>query len=96
MAAQTRGDESARINYDCASLILEYDPVSAEALQDILDYVAGIGLDGLEALLSLPPRPSQTSTAGAEAVVAGAVFAVPGVAGATAVLAPSSPLSFLR
>jgi hypothetical protein len=61
------GMKSARINYDCACLILEYDPVSAEALQDILDYVAGIGLDGLEALLSLPPRPSQTSTAGAEA-----------------------------
>jgi Heavy metal associated domain 2 len=34
------GTKSARINYDCANLIIEYDPLLAKVLQGFVDNLA--------------------------------------------------------
>ena len=51
------GIKCARINYDCASLIVEYDLRHAKVLQGFLDELANRGLDDLEVFLGLPYRP---------------------------------------
>jgi Cu2+-exporting ATPase len=52
------GITGARINYDCASLIIAYDPGLAESMQGMLDHLSGLSLDDFEAFLGLPPQAS--------------------------------------
>jgi Cu2+-exporting ATPase len=49
----------ARINYDCANLIVEYDPMQSAPLNDMLDLLGGLGLEDLESLLGQPPHASR-------------------------------------
>jgi heavy metal translocating P-type ATPase len=63
------GIKSARINYDCASLIIEYDPLHAKVLQGFVDNLADLGLEDMEAFLGLPHRPLQPSMVDGEAEV---------------------------
>src|SRR5215470_18328151 len=44
------GVRSARINYDCASLVLEYDPAQEAMLRLLLERVKGANLADLKAL----------------------------------------------
>src|SRR5581483_7715873 len=44
------GVRSARINYDCASLVLEYDPAREPMLRLLLDRVKGASLADVKAL----------------------------------------------
>src|ERR1700757_5045237 len=46
------GVRSARINYDCASLVLEYDPVQQPLLLALLDRVKAMSLVELKAFVS--------------------------------------------
>ena len=41
----------ARINYDCASMVIDYDPESLDMLEDMLGLLQQLSLDDLEALL---------------------------------------------
>jgi Heavy metal associated domain 2 len=61
------GIKSARIHYDCACLIIEYDPLHAKVLQGFVDNLADLGLEDLEAFLGLPHRPLQPSIVNGEA-----------------------------
>jgi heavy metal translocating P-type ATPase len=63
------GIKSARINYDCASLIIEYDPQRAKVLQGFVDNLGDLGLEDLEAFLGLPHRPLRPSMVDGEAEV---------------------------
>jgi Cu2+-exporting ATPase len=59
----------ARINYDCASLVLDYDPQRRDMLEDLLGMLRGLSLDDLDALLRyLDP----TGSAGAVGAARGA------------------------
>jgi len=61
------GVRSARINYDCASLVLEYDPVQEPLLLALLDRVKTMSLAELKAFVSCAapaastPRPNDVS-----------------------------------
>src|SRR6201996_2031541 len=61
------GVRSARINYDCASLVLEYDPVQEPLLLGLLDRVKTMSLAELKAFVSCAapaastPRPNDVS-----------------------------------
>src|ERR1700760_3487481 len=46
------GVRSARINYDCASLVLEYDPAQEPLLLALLDRVKTMGLPELKGFVS--------------------------------------------
>ena len=50
---------SAQINYDCASLIITYDSVHEDALQEMLGRLESHGLDDWGAFLGLPHRANQ-------------------------------------
>jgi Heavy metal associated domain 2 len=54
----------ARINYDCASLIIEYDPVHADAMQRMLDPLSSLSLDDWEVFLGLPPQAKEIGAPG--------------------------------
>ena len=54
-----QGIKSVRINYDCASLIIEYDPGHAQVPQGFLGNLAEFSLEDLEVFLGLPHRPLQ-------------------------------------
>jgi cation transport ATPase len=60
------GIKSTRINYDCASLIIEYDPQHAKVLQGFLDELADFGLDDLGDFLGLPHQPVRSNTVDGE------------------------------
>jgi P-type E1-E2 ATPase len=60
------GIKSARINYDCASLIIEYNPAHAEQLQNFSDNLADLGLEELGAFLGLPHQPLQPNMVNGE------------------------------
>jgi hypothetical protein len=56
------GIKSARINYDCASLVLEYDPAHEPLLRTLLERFQNIGLAGLKSLVaSSQTVPAQAS-----------------------------------
>src|ERR1700744_553659 len=59
------GVRSARINYDCASLVLEYDPVQEPLLLSLLDRVKTMSLAELKAFVSCaaPAAPTPQSQA---------------------------------
>ena len=58
------GITGARINYDCASLIIEYDPVHADAMQRMLDRLSSLSLDDWEVFLGLPPQAKEIGAPG--------------------------------
>ena len=60
---------SVRINYACASLIIEYEPVNADDLNELLSFFGSVSLDDIDTLLSyLDP----TGAAGAVGAARGA------------------------
>src|ERR1700753_2688259 len=62
------GVRSARINYDCASLVLEYDPKQEPVLRLMLERVKGASLADLTALCA-DVKVEATAAATAEASV---------------------------
>jgi heavy metal translocating P-type ATPase len=58
------GITGARINYDCASLIIEYDPVHADAMQRMLDRLSSLSLDDWGVFLGLPPQAKEIGAPG--------------------------------
>ena len=54
----------ARINYDCASLIIEYDPIHVDATQTMLGQLSRLSLDDWEAFLGLPARAHEIGAPG--------------------------------
>ena len=54
----------ARINYDCASLIIEYDPIHADTMRRLLDRFSSLSLDDWGAFLGLPPRANEIGAPG--------------------------------
>jgi heavy metal translocating P-type ATPase len=57
--------KSARINHDCASLVVAYDAEQQETLDSILGLLAGLSLDDIEAFLgSLATEPAPETAEG--------------------------------
>jgi len=58
------GIRAARINYDCASLVLDYDPAQEPLLRMLLERVKAATLDELKAFIaaSAPAAPSAAAT----------------------------------
>ena len=63
------GVRSARINYDCASLVLEYDPAQEPLLLALLQRVKTMGLPELKAFVSCAPPAAATPQPRATAVL---------------------------
>ena len=69
------GVRSARINYDCASLVLEYDPAQETMLRLLLERVKGASLADVKALCAAssgeaPPAKPETSVLSARSPLA--------------------------
>ncbi|WP_245321905.1 heavy metal translocating P-type ATPase [Bradyrhizobium sp. LTSPM299] len=62
------GVRSARINYDCASLVLEYDPAQEQRLLLLLGHFKSMSLAELKALSSRAAQDAVTPRAGATEV----------------------------
>src|ERR1700761_7103525 len=57
------GVRSARINYDCASLVLEYDPAQELVLRMLLERFKSASLTGIKALCPTPPADADAAIA---------------------------------
>ena len=71
------GVRSARINYDCASLVLEYDPAQEPLLLALLQRVKTMGLPELKAFVSCAPPAAATPQPRATAVSKQSPLALP-------------------
>src|SRR6201996_5494490 len=62
------GVRTARINYDCASLVLEYDPAQESTLRLMLEHFRSATMEEIKALTSSATPAAATATAKPPAV----------------------------
>src|ERR1700712_3291398 len=62
------GVKAARINYDCASLVLEYDPAQESVLRLLLERFRKASIEEIKALAASAPDPSVSARAQPPAV----------------------------